>query len=118
MDKANSIVLEGYLNTVRLFANVIPDQYVNGRQCYMAQHLLLPGCMSHGGTPEEAIENLKDACNVYLQGLIENKLPVPDLSLSISQGTLSSSTIWESITSGEIPLPDPSQVIAPTAKFA
>ena len=34
----------------------------------------LPGCHTHGATVPQALENLKDAANVYLQTLMEESL--------------------------------------------
>lgn len=34
---------------------------------YVAQHPELPGCMSHGATPQEAVCNLADARALYLE---------------------------------------------------
>jgi len=36
---------------------------------YVAQVPELPGCISHGKTREEAIENIKDAVRGYLESL-------------------------------------------------
>ncbi len=43
----------------------------------------LPGCHSHGKTVKEAIENLKDAVNLYLEILIEEQLTKKSLDLSL-----------------------------------
>ena len=37
----------------------------------MAYHLELDGCMSHGETPEEALQNLFEVTQVYLSILTE-----------------------------------------------
>lgn len=37
----------------------------------------LPGCVTQGRTPEEAIENVKDAIEVYESVLREKHLPIP-----------------------------------------
>lgn len=34
----------------------------------------LEGCHSHGRTPKEAMENLKDAVNLYLEDVMEESL--------------------------------------------
>ena len=44
---------------------------------WMARHPDLPGCMSHGETPEEALANLADARALYIETRIERGLPVP-----------------------------------------
>lgn len=55
---------------------VVPDT-AGGRAVYVARHPDLPGCMSDGATPDEAIENLADARDMYLAGLRGAGLPVP-----------------------------------------
>ncbi len=53
------------------------DMRSDGTRCFVARHPELPGCMSDGDTPEEAIANLKDARDLYIQSLIEDELEVP-----------------------------------------
>lgn len=38
----------------------------------------LPGCISQGKTREEAIVNIKEAIEGYIEVLIEDGLPVPE----------------------------------------
>lgn len=38
----------------------------------------LPGCISQGKTKEEAMENIKDAINLYIGTLQDRGLPVPE----------------------------------------
>jgi predicted RNase H-like HicB family nuclease len=37
----------------------------------------LPGCISEGKTRKEALENVKDAINGYLESLKKHKEPIP-----------------------------------------
>lgn len=37
----------------------------------------LPGCVSQGGTKEEAITNIREAIAVYIEALTADNLPVP-----------------------------------------
>jgi len=37
----------------------------------------LKGCASQGGTQEEALKNIKEAMEVYIEALVEDSLPVP-----------------------------------------
>ncbi|MBC8204991.1 type II toxin-antitoxin system HicB family antitoxin [bacterium] len=37
----------------------------------------LPGCVSQGKTKEEAITNIKEAIELYIETLKEDQLPVP-----------------------------------------
>lgn len=38
---------------------------------------VLPGCISEGDTVEEALENIKEAIELYLEGLKERGIPAP-----------------------------------------
>ena len=51
---------------------VVPDETTTGEACYLASIAELPGCESHGRTPEEALMNLREAKELYLQSLIED----------------------------------------------
>ena len=64
---------------------VIPDQTTDSAICYLARHPELPGCMSHGETPEEAIANLSEAKKLYIQVLLDKKQPIPSPGLSFHQ---------------------------------
>ena len=89
MNKKDKLRIEFFVKTVPLFASLTPDRYKNGHQCYMAVHNTFPGCMSHGDSPDEAIESLKDACRVYLEGLLDQGIDIPELPFSVSAGTFS-----------------------------
>ena len=53
------------------------DTATDGSPCYVARHPELPGCMSHGATPEEAVANLREARELYIRSLLEDGLDVP-----------------------------------------
>jgi predicted RNase H-like HicB family nuclease len=53
------------------------ERCVDGVFAWVARHPDLPGCMSDGETPEEALSNLADARALYVDDLIERGLPVP-----------------------------------------
>lgn len=38
----------------------------------------LPGCVSQGSSKAEAIENIREAIDLYVETLREDDLPVPD----------------------------------------
>ena len=38
----------------------------------------LPGCLTQGKTKEEAIANIKEAIQGYIEALEEDRLPVPE----------------------------------------
>ena len=44
---------------------------------WVAECPSLPGCISQGETREEAVKNIKEAINVYIEALEEDRLPVP-----------------------------------------
>ncbi len=45
---------------------------------WMARHPDLPGCVSDGETPEEAVANLADARALYIEALRKRGIPVPE----------------------------------------
>lgn len=38
----------------------------------------LPGCISQGRTKEQAITNIREAIDAYIEALTEDNLPVPE----------------------------------------
>ena len=52
----------------------------DGTQCFVARVIDLPGCESHGDTPDEALKNLKAARRLYVESMLEDGLvpPPPD----------------------------------------
>jgi predicted RNase H-like HicB family nuclease len=51
---------------------------------WLAEAVELPGCMSDGETPEEAIRNLEGAKEAWLAVSLEKGYPVPVRQLSLS----------------------------------
>ncbi|MBI4332516.1 MAG: type II toxin-antitoxin system HicB family antitoxin [Chloroflexi bacterium] len=47
---------------------------------YSAYSPDIPGCVAVGDTPEEVARNMREAIEFHVQGLIEDKLPVPEPS--------------------------------------
>lgn len=45
---------------------------------WVVECLSLPGCVSQGSTPEEAIENVRKAIRAYVAALEADGLPVPE----------------------------------------
>ncbi|HLF89528.1 MAG TPA: type II toxin-antitoxin system HicB family antitoxin [Anaerolineales bacterium] len=45
---------------------------------WVAECPTLPGCISQGETREEAIQNIREAIEVYIEALEEDGLPVPE----------------------------------------
>lgn len=58
---------------------VVPHICTTGEPCYLAYHPELEGCMSHGDTKEEALDNLREARELYISVLLEKgqEIPVP-----------------------------------------
>jgi len=44
---------------------------------YVAYAPALKGCVSQGRTRDEALRNIKEAMEVYIEALLEDGLPVP-----------------------------------------
>ena len=44
---------------------------------YSAYSPDIPGCVAVGDTPEEVLQNMREAIEFHVQSLIEDKLPVP-----------------------------------------
>ncbi|MFQ5826476.1 MAG: type II toxin-antitoxin system HicB family antitoxin [Dehalococcoidia bacterium] len=44
---------------------------------YVAYAPALKGCVSQGETQEEALKNIKEAMEVYVEALLEDGFPVP-----------------------------------------
>jgi len=59
------------------YTTVVSSDERAGKPWFVARHSELPGCMSDGATPEEAIENLRHATELYIASLVEDGLPVP-----------------------------------------
>ena len=45
---------------------------------WVAECPSLPGCISQGKTKEEAIANIREAIQLYIEALEEDGLPVPE----------------------------------------
>jgi predicted RNase H-like HicB family nuclease len=45
---------------------------------FVAECPSLPGCVSQGGTREEAITNIREAIRAYIAALEDDGLPVPE----------------------------------------
>lgn len=46
-------------------------------ECYVAQIVELIGCAADGATPEEALMNLREVKNAWIQAVEENSFPIP-----------------------------------------
>ncbi len=45
---------------------------------YVAHAPALKGCVSQGKTEEEAVRNISEATEVYVQALVEDGIPLPE----------------------------------------
>lgn len=45
---------------------------------WVAECLSLPGCISQGQTKDEAIANIREAIDLYIEALRDDGLPVPE----------------------------------------
>lgn len=52
--------------------------YTDEENNWIAEVPSLPGCGSEGKTREEAIKNVKEAIEVYIEALEQDNLPVPE----------------------------------------
>ncbi len=44
---------------------------------WIAECPSLPGCISQGETREEAVTNIREAIDLYIEALTEDRIPVP-----------------------------------------
>jgi predicted RNase H-like HicB family nuclease len=58
------------------FKVVLEPQEEGGYTVYVPS---LPGCVSQGETVQEAMTNIKEAMELYLESLRERKLPIPKI---------------------------------------
>jgi predicted RNase H-like HicB family nuclease len=56
---------------------VVADRGTRGEALFLASVQELPGCQSHGTTPDEALSNLDDALALYLESLLEDGIEPP-----------------------------------------
>jgi predicted RNase H-like HicB family nuclease len=69
------IPIKGAGMTTYVFKVVItPD----GNDRYYAEVPVLPGCYSWGYTFEEALKNIKEATQLWIENMIENGEPIPE----------------------------------------
>ena len=80
------------------YAVEVTPEVADSELVYLAVHPELPGCMSHGSTPDEAIESLAEARELYISALLERDLeiPLPKVMTETSTvGTSEKRIIWE-----------------------
>lgn len=62
---------------------VEPDRFEDGREAWHASCPALKGCHTWGHSYEEALANIREAIDLYVQDLIEAGEPIP-----VDQGTI------------------------------
>ena len=68
--------LEYYLNLS--YPVQLSRQSDDGDEYWFAEISLLPGCMSDGSDPNEALQNLEDAKRLWIETQIEDGYEVPE----------------------------------------
>ncbi len=63
-------VVPGSQRRTRLTTVVIPEEATDETLVYRAEIPELPGCMSHGDTEEEALQNLQEAFELYMETVL------------------------------------------------
>ena len=56
----------------------LSHQTEDGDKYWLAELLDLPGCMTDGSTPDEALENLEEAKRLWIETQIEDGYEVPE----------------------------------------
>ena len=64
----------------------------DGAQCFVARVIDLPGCESHGETPDEALQNLEAAKRLYVASMLADGLMPPDAPVLPTKAAKSSET--------------------------
>lgn len=69
---------------------IAQDETTDGKQVWFLTVLELPGCMAQGATQDEALKNLREARIEYILSLLDDGLPVPTPTRTISITTSNS----------------------------
>jgi len=83
---------------------VAPDTATDGSPLFVARHPELEGCMAHGSTPDEAVENLADARELYLGEMRRRGIQAPAPSGRVQRIDWAAATV---IASTSVALPAP-----------
>jgi predicted RNase H-like HicB family nuclease len=68
------MVLQGGVDMVRRFKVVLEPDEDGGYTVYVP---ILPGCISEGDNREEALANIKEAIELYIESLEDDGEPIP-----------------------------------------
>jgi|SRR5882724_6043734 predicted RNase H-like HicB family nuclease len=66
---------------------IVQDEATDGSIVFRAEIPELPGCMSHGDTPEEAVQNLEEAFVLYMEVLAAQGRSLPVTTIGSTSGT-------------------------------
>jgi len=66
---------------------IVPDEATDGTPLFRAEIPELPGCMSHGETTAEALQNLEEAYELYAEVLTEQGRQIPTATITSTSGT-------------------------------
>jgi predicted RNase H-like HicB family nuclease len=70
------------------------SETTDGEPIFHARTLEIEGCIGQGASPEQAVQDLRDALVDYIEGLLEDGLEVPEPSRLVrTEGTGLSTTI-------------------------
>lgn len=69
--RRSTATLEYYLGLPYSTA-VTREQCTDDSTCYMARVVELPGCESHGDTPEQALRRLNEAKELFIASMLED----------------------------------------------
>ena len=58
---------------------IVVEKTVSGYSAYSPD---LPGCVATGSTKEETEHNMYEAIEMHIEGLLEDGLPIPELTTS------------------------------------
>jgi predicted RNase H-like HicB family nuclease len=67
---------------------VIPEEATDGSLVYRAEIPELPGCMSHGDTEEEALQNLQEALDLCMETVLSREPRVIMMDMPMTSGTM------------------------------
>ena len=95
--------MQGYMN-LRYDTHILPERDGEGHLVYVAVHPELPGCVSHGDSPREAVESLREARELYISTLLERGLevPPPRSRTASSDAELVVWEVLETVDSGDV----------------
>lgn len=68
--------LEAYLGLCYSVV-VTPETCTDGSKTYLARISELPGCESHGDTPEQALQHLEEAKRLFIASMLEDGVDPP-----------------------------------------